>query len=217
MKNYINISFLILLMGCLPSKEGELSFGNNVGGGNTNRIPQSMEYRQNMQFGDRYYVTNVILDVFSIPERSPLGNYVKSLLQYKIEFGGACDPYSISDLGYSDYEFQDERCWGGIGIVQASISSPMRYSLTIKACEYLVNRKDDANINIRNKIYPEGVWKEPTAPDVQKLWNLFYTLDPIDKPTVEALLNIKTATTSHKEAWDAIIVAVCSSPAWQVL
>lgn len=208
------ISSVFILSGCLPSKEGKLSFGDIVVP--KDRKPQSLEYTQNMQLGDRAFVTSVLTQVFDIRAGSPIELGIQYGVYKKIEFGGACDHYAISDLSYTQYEFESEFCTNGISIVQRSISNPMRFSHTTKMCEYLITLPETFRA-IGKKIYADGLWKEPTKEKIKLAWELFHLLDPIEDDALEALLNIKNATTTNDEAWKVTLLAICSSPTWQAL
>jgi hypothetical protein len=177
-----------------------------------------MDYNSEIQMAGRSYIESVLLQVFDA-EGTTAATYIQSDIYQKIEFGGACDQYATSDTGLPNsatFEYVRERCVNGIGVVQPSNNNPMRYSLTTKVCEKLV--LEPARLNsVRNKIFADQKWGEPTNEKVLKAWRLFHQVTDADSDVLSALKDIKKVTPNNDEAWKIIVLTLCMSPEWQVL
>jgi len=176
------------------------------------------DYNSEIQMANRSYVESVLLQVFN-SEGKTAATYIQSDIYQKIEFGGACDQYAASDIGVSNsttVEFVRERCVNSIGVVQPSNNNPMRYSLTTKVCEKLV--LETARLNsVRNKIFADQKWGEPTDEKVLLAWRLFHQVTDADKDVLSALKDIKKVTSNNDDAWKIIVLTLCISPEWQTL
>lgn len=212
MRLLISSSLLFILCSCLPAEQSELVFDSGK------RTPQSlnMNYKQNAQFVDRKFVYQTLVEVFNIVPGTSMDSIIKTNIFKRIEFGGACDLYAQSDNGNSTAEFTDELCSNGMGVVQPALGNPMRFALTIKSCEDLISTAAHFSA-VRGKIFSDNVWKTPDEASVTKAWELFIRLEAIDAPTMNALIDIRKVTTTNEEAWKGILLALCSSPTWQVL
>ena len=175
------------------------------------------DYSSEIQMANRSYVESILLQVFDA-EGTTAAVYIKSGIYDKIEFGGACDMYAPSETkGKSATPlFDRERCTNAIGVVQPANNNPMRYSLTEKVCERLVTEAPRLEA-VRNKIFTDKKWGEPTNEKVLVAWHLFHQASDADAATLEALKNIRKVTPSNDEAWKFIILGLCMSPEWQVL
>lgn len=214
-------SFLLVAMSlasCVPiaeTKKSSLDF----------RAPSSIvenaalkDYNNEIQMASRSYVESVLLQVFDA-EGTSAATYIQSDIYQKIEFGGACDQYSASDTGMPNsatFEFVRERCINSIGVVQPSNNNPMRYSLTTKVCEKLVLDAPRL-ISVRNKIFADQKWGEPTDEKVLVAWRLFHQATDADSNIVSALKDIKKVTSNNDDAWKIIVLTLCMSPEWQAL
>jgi len=228
---------LVLVSACTPSGETELTWrapsATDENGGKENppvtnpnptptppkeTVPEvinSKEFSSEIQMADRSYVESVLLQVFNAAN-TPAGAYIQSDIYQKVEFGGACDQYSLSDLGATTVEFSREQCFTGIGVVQGSNNNPMRYSLTTKVCERLV--LDSARMTVvRDKIFTTKKWEKPDSASVQRAWKLFFPVEDANSGVVNDLLNISKVSSSDEEGWKNIILTLCISPEWQVL
>lgn len=235
---------LVLVGACTPSPETELNWRapstsdesgekpggkeNNSGGKdnapvtkpvppkeNVSEVINSKEFSSEIQMADRSYVESVLLQVFNAVN-TPAGAYIQSDIYQKVEFGGACDQYSLSDLGATTVEFSREQCFTGIGVVQGSNNNPMRYSLTTKVCERLVNDTTRMTV-VRDKIFTTKKWEKPDSASVQRAWKLFFPIEDANSRVVTDLLNISKVSSSDEEGWKNIMLTLCISPEWQVL
>lgn len=215
------MSFLLVAMSlasCVPIAEtskSKLDF----------RAPSSIvegaalkDYNSEIQMAGRSYVESVLLQVFDA-EGTSAATYILSDIYQKIEFGGACDQYAASDVGVpgsTTVEFVRERCVNSIGVVQPSNNNPMRYSLTTKVCEKLVLDAPRL-ISVRNKIFADQKWGDPTDEKVLMAWRLFHQATDADSDVLSALKDIRKVTPNNDEAWKIIILTLCMSPEWQAL
>lgn len=177
------------------------------------------EYNTELQMSNRSYVESVLLQVFDAQENQAMASYIQTNIFEKAEFGGACDQYAPSYFGSSTEskrEFDREKCVNGIGVVQASNSNPMRYSITTKVCEKLISDTDSLNA-VRKKIFSDNKWNNPTDEKILLAWSLFNQASSADKDVINALKDIGKVTSSNDEAWKIIILTLCISPEWQVL
>ncbi|WP_408099032.1 hypothetical protein ACJVC5_08955 [Peredibacter sp. HCB2-198] len=174
-----------------------------------------LTYASEIQMADRSYVESVLLQVFNA-EGTSAATYIQSDIYQKVEFGGACDFYAPSDLSATTIEFPREQCFTGMGVVQNLNNNPMRYSLTTKVCERLVN--DTARMDvIKAKIFPDNKWAAPTAASIQKAWSLFFPIEQADSAIVDDLKAISNVSSGTEDAWKNIVLTMCVSPEWQVL
>lgn len=215
----MNLLLIVLsLASCVPIKEtakSKLDF----------RAPSSIaesaalkDYNSEIQMASRSYIESVLLQVFDA-EGTTAATYIQSDIYQKVEFGGACDQYAASDIGVpssATVEFVRERCVNNIGVVQPSNNNPMRYSLTTKVCEKLV--LEPARLNsVRNKIFADQKWGDPTDEKVLKAWRLFHQVTDADSDVLSALKDIRKVTPNNDEAWKIIVLTLCMSPEWQAL
>ena len=215
----MNLLLIVLsLASCVPIKEtakSNLDF----------RAPSSIvegaalrDYNSDIQMASRSYIESVLLQVFDA-EGTTAATYIQSDIYQKIEFGGACDQYAASDIGVTSsatVEFVREKCVNNIGVVQPSNNNPMRYSLTTKVCEKLV--LEPARLNsVRNKIFADQKWGDPTDEKVLKAWRLFHQVTDADSDVLGALKDIKKVTPNNDETWKIIVLTLCMSPEWQAL
>lgn len=213
MKNtFLLISLGIFFCSCMPMPNAEnskLSF----------RAPNSVtekEARENfsseLQMATRTYVSSILIEFFDA-KGTASETYINENISRKIEFGGACDQYEPSDNGTStaNYEYVEQRCYNAIGIVQKSTNNPMRYAIINKACEKLAVDRLTA---VRARLFGAS-WPKPNTTNVNKVWEQFYPAEELDASVASALVGISTHTSDDEKAWQAIIVAVCSSPQWQ--
>lgn len=200
--------------------------GNTGNAGNSGTKPPAKEpepqidmsnksFSSEIQMADRSYVESVLLQIFNAANTTA-GTYIQSDIYQKVEFGGACDPYSVSDIGATTLEFSREQCFTGIGVVQNSNNNPMRYSLTTKVCEKLVNDSTRMDV-VRDKIYTTKKWARPDAASIQKAWKLFFPIEDADARVVTELLNVAKVSSTDEEGWKNIMLTLCISPEWQVL
>lgn len=176
---------------------------------------EQLNYQSEIQMADRAYIESVLLQVFNASGTAAAA-YIQSDVYQKIEFGGACDVYAISDKNATTVEFPREQCFNGIGLVQSSNNNPMRYSLTTKVCERLVIDTDRMNA-VKMKIYSDGKWKKPDAASLQKAWSLFLQTGSLDQGSVNGLLELANVSSGDEDAWKNIVLTMCMSPEWQVL
>lgn len=210
LKTFMTILSLILMSACTPQESTELNW----------RAPNAVEearekgnYTFELQMADRSYVESVLLQVFEA-SNTPAAAYIQSDIYQKVEFGGACDQYAASDLGANTIEFPRQQCFSGIGVVQSANNNPMRYSLTTKVCEKLVN--DSARMSVvRDKIWPDKKWNTPDNASVQRAWALFFPIQSANEIVVSELLNIAKVSSGDEDAWKNIILTLCISPEWQ--
>lgn len=188
-----------------------------VFGGPTSRTIASNEvYPVSMQVAPRGYIVNVLREVFSIQENSSLDNKLINEIYKKVEFGGGCDVYEASETAFNVIEYPNEAC-GSIATDQVATSNPMRFSITSKACEDIL--ADSATLTkVRNKIFASSSWGSPSDYQaIEKMWKLFYPIDPINDAITKSLEDVGYATSNNTDAWKTMIFTVCSSPGWQVL
>lgn len=210
LRSFTFVLFLLCLASCQPAQE-KLNW----------RAPNAVEekqaqlnYQAEIQMADRSYVESVLLQVFDA-SGTTAGTYILSDIYQRVVFGGACDPYSISDKGRTTLEFPREQCVGGIGIVQPSLSNPMRFSFTTKVCEKLVIDTDRMNA-VRSKIFSNNKWGKPDSVSIKKAWSLFVQYDELDSRMVEEFMAIAKVSGGDEDAWRNIILTMCVSPEWQV-
>lgn len=202
---------LLILAACQPAQQ-ELNW----------RAPNAVEekqarldYQSEIQMADRSYIESVLLQTFNATG-TPAAAYIQSDVYQRVEFGGACDVYAISDKNATTVEFPREQCFTGIGLVQPSNNNPMRYSLTTKVCERLVIDTDRMNV-VKSKIYSDGKWKNPDSTSLRKAWSLFLQSGDLDQGSVDGLLELAKVSSGDEDAWKNIILTMCMSPEWQVL
>lgn len=209
------LSLFVLITGCVATENTELKVDTR--GQETNHelfIPASGDYAYELQIADRTYVESVLKDVFSITANSAEATYLQTNIYQKIEFGGPCDPYSSSDLAANVIEFSREACTNGIAPVQASTNNAMRYSLTTKACEYLIGRSNMMD-NVKKKIYSSGKWGTPSDESFRRAWGLFYPVTTPNEEIVKSFLQLGKVLGNDEEAWKGIMLTLCMSPEWQ--
>lgn len=176
------------------------------------------DYNSEIQMANRSYVESVLLQVFDA-EGTPAATYIQSEIYQRIEFGGACDQYSASDIGVSTSattEFARERCTNSIGVVQPANNNPMRYSLTTKVCERLIADSSRLNI-VRNKLFSTQKWGDVTDDKVLVAWHLFHQASDANSDVINSLKNMRKVTSNNDDAWKVIILTLCISPEWQAL
>lgn len=212
MKNYLLLIFLgLFFCSCMPMPNAEnkkLSF----------RAPNSItearereDYASELQMAPRTYIVSTLMEAFSA-KGTPSEAYINTNVGRMIEFGGGCDQYEPSDKGSATAEYPEQVCYNSIGVVQKSTNNPMRYAIMSKVCETLVvDRLGD----VRNKLFGAS-WPVPATNNIGKAWELFYQAEQIDERVAKALIDISKQTSSNEKAWQAIILATCMSPQWQV-
>ena len=202
---------LLILAACQPAQE-ELKF---VAPNAMVEKEQQLNYASEIQMADRSYVESVLLQVFNAAGTSA-ATYIQSDIYQKVEFGGACDFYSTSDLSATTVEFPREQCYTGMGVVQNPNNNPMRYSLTTKVCERLVADRARMDV-VKAKIFSNNVWAAPSDSSIQKAWSLFFPIDSASPEIVNDLKAIADVSSGNEDAWKNIILTMCISPEWQVL
>lgn len=202
---------LLILAACQPAQQ-ELKFAA------PNAMvekEQQLNYASEIQMADRSYVESVLLQIFNASGTSA-ATYIQSDIYQKVEFGGACDFYSTSDLSATTVEFPREQCYTGMGVVQNPNNNPMRYSLTTKVCERLV--VDSARMDVvKSKIFSNNQWAAPSDSSIQKAWSLFFPIESASPEVVKDLKAIGDVSSGNEDAWKNIILTMCISPEWQVL
>ncbi|WPU66118.1 hypothetical protein [Peredibacter starrii] len=202
---------LLMLAACQPAQE-ELKFDA------PNALvekQQQLNYASEIQMADRAYVESVLLQIFNASGTSA-ATYIQSDIYQKVEFGGACDFYSTSDLSPTTVEFPREQCYTGMGVVQNPNNNPMRYSLTTKVCERLV--VDSARMDVvKAKIFSNNQWEAPSDASIQRAWSLFFPIESASPAVVKDLKAIADVSSGNEDAWKNIILTMCISPEWQVL
>lgn len=213
MKNtLLLISLGIFFCSCMPMPNAEnskLAFRapNSI----TEKVAREA-FSSELQMAQRTYVSSVLMEVFDA-KGTASETYINENIGRKVEFGGACDQYEPSDIGTAtaNYEYVEHRCYNGIGVVQKSTNNPMRYAIGTKVCEKLAVDRLTA---VRTRLFGAS-WPKPDTTNVKKVWEQFYPAEELDVGVAGALVNISNHTINDEKAWQAIIVAVCSSPQWQ--
>lgn len=214
MKNYLLLIFLgLFFCSCMPlpltnAENKKLSF----------RAPNSItearereDYASELQMAPRTYIVSTLMEAFSA-KGTPSEAYINTNVGRMIEFGGGCDQYEPSDKGSATAEYPEQVCYNSIGVVQKSTNNPMRYAIMSKVCETLVV---DRLSDVRNKLFGAS-WPVPATSNIGQAWELFYQAEQIDERVAKALIDISKQTSSNEKAWQAIILATCMSPQWQV-
>lgn len=212
-KKLSSLCILVILASCVPVpnlKNSELTF----------RAPSSISEKQELQayaseiqMGTRSYIKSVLVDIFDVTNTT----FIDTNITNRVEFGGGCEQYEPSDIGNNlTVEFTENRCIGGLQVVQKSTNNPMRYAIMAKVCNNLIST--DVTLNAaRNKIFTNGQWGTVNRANVRKALELFYPAASFENNLVDGLVEIEASSSSLKEAWQGILVAICVSPEWQVL
>lgn len=208
------LAMMIVITGCVAEAPAPLVFDNSAA---ENSVTQGLTYTQQLQVADRTYVESVLLTAFDIAKGTTLGNTVQTAVYQKAEFGGSCDTYEPGDNGTNNTEFPRERCLNGITTTTPPNSNAMRYSLTMKICDTLINNTT-AFTAFMKKIYPpNGTAVEADAAAVAKAYGIFFVEETPSKRVSDALIELSKQSTDKKVGWQLITNTLCISPEWQVL
>lgn len=208
MKKIFSLISLFILASCQPETSLEWAAPNYI-------VEKEIreDYNYGLKMADREYVVSVLVDVFNVSDAT-LRTSINNQILLRPEFGGACDPYSESDLGTSKIEFSNERCINGISGVLVSTNNPMRYAITAKVCEELLGNSQILK-NIKQKMGVTDKDSVITGAHVTKAWSLFYPQEKISTSVLEGLMGVVKASSSSDEGVKNTMLTLCISPQWQ--
>jgi hypothetical protein len=177
---------------------------------------------------DRAYVSAALLQAFSNgQDTTAIQSIINNNIYVSAQFGGGCDHYAASNVASAVTGFPGTLEYPAAKCVDATVlpaySNPMRYANTATACDSIVNSSvwTTSSGQIMNKIISGlvagAVYPTPNATTVKKAYAIFFPIDPPSTDVVNALLAVGTNSTNTTDAWKQIVIAICSSPEWQVL
>jgi len=230
MKTGIHLSifsgFFLILTGCFQTTE--LKFNDQQAAVASGRVPASAveDYSLELPITKRHFVASVFTQVFAIPEGSNDADSLGIEIFFKKEFGGACDPYGVSEItvnGVLTNEFIQARCGSGISADLKATSNPMRYAWTTKACENNITVRPARFAAAMNQIF--SGWTpgssqaqfRPSDVSVKKAYGLFFQGRDPDPEEVAALIQVGAAAANNDESWKLILISLCINPEWQSL
>ena len=187
-----------------------------------------LEGTRDIRFGDRYYIENVILEIFGPSVRSSYGDQIYELVfKQQGTFGGACDYYAINyeewsnSSGYRNPNkrngcFQTDRSNSPI-----AKSNTVRAGYIIKLCEHIVDRNKAARDFAYNRAGINPSEDELSNQKVYDLYKLFYPIGRMPagmKDVISEVNNTTELKTSGEkvEDWNSMLLAFCVSPGWQI-
>ena len=238
-KHHIFLILVVHSCSCIPGgqEKSELLF-QNLAQSSDPGVSQQESSGAPLRLGDRFYVANVLAEVFG-PTSTPI--IFNNIIPNMNEFGGPCniqegsmatfdkieDPKFIGrdyegSIGQRlDYyylgpkEFPSLKCFTKNYNVSTFLSSStMREGWRIRTCNEILHL--DANVDFAaGKI--DGITGQPPSNDqLKKLYQLFY---PEEKPTeqvITGLQEVSSLSGGNLEKWRHVLLTLCMSPGWQI-
>lgn len=156
----------------------------------------------NPRLGNRYFVANVLIDIFGPASREIIN---EEILSKPMIFGGACSIMTSTDRMSDDW---GEACPRGLvdsKVAPFSNEKLQRMSIVEKTCLRLVQKEKtlDFVYNRKNK-------------DVIDIIKLFYPARNLNNNQIQIAKKILKEKTDHKENFKELIYALCISEEWQI-
>lgn len=156
----------------------------------------------NPRFGNRYFVANVLMDIFG-PDSQEIIN--TEILSKPMIFGGACSIMTSTDRMSNDWIDACPRGLVDSKIGPFSNEKLQRMSIVEKTCLRLVQKESTLNFVYNKK-----------NTDVNNIIKLFY---PVRNLTTEQVRNAKKILTEKRDPkinFQELIYALCISEEWQI-
>ena len=195
--------------------------------------------RAQVGIADRFYLTNVLIDIFG-PLAEPIAH--KNVLSKHEVFGGPCDVYenSMNRIGGRwIWHSQANRCFGdsysattiarsdnNYANTQTSTTKPsntVRSGWKIAACESILNLAESRKFAIEkfyHRIGQEVDGNNPPHPNTQSIFSayqLFYPEQPLNGATRISLQALANGVSEPNDVkWKWILLALCMSNGWEV-
>lgn len=184
-----------------------LDFTSNPGQVNE----ENLEVR--LRVGSRRYTASILNDVFgNIPGSH--NNTRQRIFESSI-FGGNCDNYSATILGYTSFEFPREYCYGNLpNSVLTPVHSPLRSGWTTYVCERIIYKATDF-AHFSSKI--GGITSDWSNSKFEMIYDQFYLDETPSSEVVSKFKDLFDSQSNNSDGWRAVTLGVCVSPEWQVI
>ena len=167
------------------------------------------------QLANRDYITNLMNDIFSDANGSPI-NELEGILDRWVlvrsgQFGLGCDTTS----SYTGRDCPSQVDSSNLPVY--SDDNTVRESYIVQLCQSVLAVDSAVNI-VKQKVSAGTTY--PNRDAVIKIYNLFYRSEDPNENIINTLLDFDRALAENHEdqinRWRGVILQVCESPSWQM-